>query len=464
LAALGSLEATVGDGGQLMFRHPRRWLLGLVLSGLVLGSPFLWKKGREARARSLAGQAETAMGAGDRRTAHERLRAAVRLAPNDTRVVRAMARYDFLQRDPRSLSLWIRLVERNRNSAQDWEGLIQSALQAGDRVLAYRALEGFRKAAPNETRKFKRYQSRILLAWEKNAAAAGVAASLVREGGEDPAYLLFAHELMLQGSAAQQKEALLWLWQKARETDQGALSAQIILARAPGLTPAEIKNLIELLRTHPQSGWEARVLAEALEIQQGGRGPAPAAWKQFAQGLETRDRHRTARWLTSVGRAGDAVGMVGEAEARKDRDVFFTYLDILGAEGKWGDMLVLLEDRPAFLPETLHQAYRTRAAEKLGRKDLEEQYWRLALAAARRDSQALIHLANYAAVIGWKERSRELCREMAALPATELQGLTGLLNWARRSRDPVAEKEVLKRLQKKAPALFPSAPGTGSMP
>ncbi len=447
-----------------MFRHPRRWLVGLVLVGLVLASPFFWKKGREARARSLAGQAETAMGAGDRRTAHERLGAAVRLAPYDSSVVRAMARYDFLQRDPRSLSLWIRLVERNRNSAQDWEGLLQSALQAGDRVLAYRALEGFRKAAPEESRKFKRYQSRILMAWDKKSAAADVAESLVREGKEDPAYLLFAHELMLQGSADQQDTALRWLWQKAGQTDQGGLSAQIILARTPGLTPAEIKNLVELLRSHPQSDWEARVLAEALEIKQGVRGPAVTAWNQFAQGLETNDRHRTARWLASVGRAADAVGMVSEAEARKDRDVFFTYLDILGAEGKWGDMLVFLEDRPPFLPETLHQAYRTRAAEKLGRKDLEEQYWRLALAAARRDAQALIHLANYAAVLGWQERSRGLCLEMAAVPATELQGLTGLLNLARRTRDTSAEKEVLNVLRKKAPGLFPAGSAAEPMP
>jgi hypothetical protein len=447
-----------------MFQHPRRWLLGLGLLGFVLATPLLWKMGREARARSLAGQAETAMGAGDRRTAHERLGAAVRLAPNDSRVIRAMARYDFLQRDPRSLSLWIRLVERDRNSVEDWEGLVQSALQAGDRVLAYRALEGFRKAAPEESRKFKRYQSRVLLAWEKKTAAADVAESLVREGDDDPAYLLFAHELMLEGSVAQREAALRWLWQKAGQREQGGLSAQIILARARGLTPSEINQLIKLLRAHPHSGWEARVLAEALEIKQGARGPAITAWNQFAQGLETKDRHRTARWLASVGRAADAAGMVSEAEARKDREVFFTYLDILGAGGKWGEMLVFLEDRPPFLPETLHQAYRTRAAEKLGRKDLEEQCWRLALAAARRDAQALIHLANYAAVIGWEDRSRELCREMAAVPATELQGLTGLLNWARRSRDAAAEKEVLDRLRKKAPGLFPDASGAGPMP
>lgn len=442
----------------------------LVVLALMAGSsPFLWRKAKTFRARGLAGEAETAMGAGDPRAAGERLAAALRLAPGDSAVLRAMARYDFLQNDPRAISLWIQLIERDRGSAGDWEGLLQSALQKKDRVLSVRALEGFRKAAPEERRKARRYECRVLLLWDKTRAAADVAEGLVRVDDTDPDFALFARDLMLRGDERQSGEARRWLWGRTEDPGQGGLAAAILLARARDLTAGDQEQLAHRLRTHPLAGWESRVLAESMDIARGARGPEAAAWKKFGLALGGDDRIRTARWLASMGKARLASGLVGPDEARTRQDAVFTYLDILGAEEKWGELLAFLEDPPPSLPATLRRAYQSRGADKKGDRALSDRYWKMAVASARNDPRATAHLANYAAVLGWNDRAGDLCREMAATPGSEVPGLLGLLGLARRQKDAAAEKEILATLRTKAPRLFPAnagapAAGEGAAP
>lgn len=435
-----------------------RLLVLLAVLALLLGSsPYLWRQAKILRARGLAGEAEAAMGSGDRRVAGERLAAAMRLAPDDSGVLRAMARYDFLQKDPRAISLWIQLIERDRGSAGDWEGLLHSALQNGDRVLSVRALEGFRKAAPEEQRKARRYECRVLLLWDKVQAAADAAERLVRVDDSDPDFALFARDLMLRGDDRQSGEAKRWLWIRTEDAGQGGLAAAIILARARDLSAGDQEKIARRLRSHPLAGWESRVLAESMDIARGARGPEAAAWKRFGLSLDSDDRIRTARWLASMGRARLAAGLVGPDEARTRQDALFTYLDILGAEEKWGELLAFLENPPPFLPGTLHRAYQSRGADKSGNRDLSDRYWKMAVASARKDPRATAHLANYAAVLGWNERAGELCRGMAATPGSEVPGLLGLLGLARRQKDAAAEKEILSTLRAKAPRLFPAA-------
>lgn len=437
----------------------------LVVLALLLGSsPYLWRKAKTCRARGLAGEAEAAMGAGDRRLAGERLAAALRLAPGDSGVLRAMARYDFLEKDPRAISLWIQLIERDRGSAGDWEGLLQSALQKGDRVLSVRALEGFRQAAPEDRRKARRYECRVLLLWDKVQAASDAAEQLVRVDDSDPDFALFARDLMLRGDDRQSGAAEQWLWDRTEDPGQGGLAAAIILARARDLTAGEQEKLANRLRTHPLAGWESRVLAESMDIARGARGSESAAWKKFGLAQADDDRIRTARWLASMGRACLASGLVGPDEARARQDALFTYLDILGAEERWGELLAFLENPPPFLSETLRRAYQSRGAEKTGDRVLSDRYWKMAVASARNDPRATAHLANYSAVLGWNDRAGDLCREMAATPGSEVPGLLGLLGLARRQKDAAAEKEILATLRIKAPRLFPAHAGDGAAP
>lgn len=435
------------------FRRAAVLLTLVVVVGVLF--PVVWQEARALRGRSLANKAENAMGAGDRRTAANLLAAATRLAPDDSTVLRALARYDFLQGDPRAISLWIKLVEKDRGSSRDWEGLLQSALQKRDRVLSVRALEGFRKAAPQERVKAKKYECRVLQLWDKTQAAADVAEELLASGEADTGFNLFACELLLRGNERQRSAAMGRLWKWAEDPGSDGMAGLIILARSRGLSKDEQGNIAERLRKHPLSGWEARVLAESMDIDRGARGPASTAWTRFGRALPDDERIRTARWLANMGHARLASGLVDREEARARSDALFVYLDILGAEERWAELLAFLENPPPVLPAVLHRAYQSRGAEKMGNAPLSDRYWKLALASARNDPSSSSHLANYAAVLGWNDRARELCRDMAETPGSEVQGLLGLLGLAKRDGNPVAEKEVLVRLRAKAPHLFP---------
>ncbi|MDX6766489.1 MAG: hypothetical protein SFU85_06835 [Candidatus Methylacidiphilales bacterium] len=422
----------------------------------VLEGPRLWRQAKAWRAREFTSQAEAAIARNDPRKASEALAAATRLAPFEPAVLRARARYALLDRNSNAAELWLRLVQMNPGSAQDWEGLLLASLQRGDRVQAYRALEGFRKAAPQETAAFRRYQCRVLVAWDKGPAAADLASDILRTNQSNPVFDLYARELMLRGNETQRAEALAWLDKKGEDPGQDGLAALILMARATGRKNEASEALSVRLRSHPLAGWEARLLAQVLHISAGKKDEA-AGWRELGSSLSVEERIQAARWLVAGGRAVAATGWISPEEARKNRGAYHLYLDILGARGQWAEMAAFLTEAPPFLPTCLHYAYRSRAAEKQGDEGLGLRYWRLALVEANKEPTNKTLLANYAAAMGWDARAEELCRELAADPGMEVQGLMGLVSLARKRGDRKAEAEWLTQLNKAAPHLAPAA-------
>ena len=75
--------------------------------------------------------------------------------------------------------------------------------------------------------------------------------------------VFYTREVMLPGLENEQQIALDWLWQKMRSDSMVGVSAEVILAGAKDRPISQNKPLIELLRSHPFSSLEQRILAES---------------------------------------------------------------------------------------------------------------------------------------------------------------------------------------------------------
>lgn len=416
----------------------RKWALaalGLALLAAVF--PLGYGAAKTWRARMLAAKCEAAMAQGDARAAQATLFTAQRLAPQDPAVIRAGARYFTLQADPRAAVLWDALVRRPGAGAEDWEACFHAALQLKDRLLAFEALKGFDRAAPEETIRSRQMRCQLLAALGNVEAARRLARELVAEGVDGGNWGFFAHGLLLGGSEADRSAARAWLMKALGDDALRGLAAGTVLARDAGLDEGESMRLEARLRTHPEAGLAHQILAASLESRRARRTGGPAAeravWQAFAAPRPLDERITILRWLVGSGGGVLGEGLVTEAEALSRKDAVLVYIDWLGSRGRWDEVRrVLLEPR-APLPARLRHTYLARAHAELGEPGPEAKHWQLAVVEARRERGGLAFLANYAAALRWDDRARAVCEEMIQNPATRAEGQFGLRVLANRA-------------------------------
>jgi hypothetical protein len=430
-------------GKQICFSLAFVFLIALLVLLTVKVLPRAYQKTRDWRAESFAYQAEKAMGEGHPRLAHEKLQLAQRMSPKHPRVLRAMARYKFLQGDPRALALWIELVNRYRESGENWEGLFLSAMQAGNKKLAYRAIEGFKTAEPGNS-KARQFECRLLVSDGRYDLAVFLAKQLVMEINQPKEVLLFAHEVLLSGTQEDRQTALAWLWKTTASEEMMGLSAAVVLARARDRSVAETDSLSSRLRTHPLSGFSHQLLAESLQLS--GKAMSEEdrkqAWNDFGKQQKDADRHLLIRWLLNNKQADVAESLLGKKEVLSNSVAAQLNVDILGAGKRWEQLrdFLLLEEVP--LAEFQRRLFLSRVCHELGDIKGSQLQWRLALAASGASPENLSAMANYAAVMHWDERAREVCTLLMENAATESLGLNGLLMLAYQ-RGNNAEVEAL---------------------
>ena len=97
------------------------------------------------------------------------------------------------------------------------------------------------------------------------------------------------------------------------------------------------------------------------------------------------------------------------------------------------------------LPENIRLLYLCRANYELGDAKADDLHWRMALAASRSSTDALSAMANYAAVMRWDDKAREICAILVENPQTEGLGLNGLLMLAYQLKE---QKEIETTIRK----------------
>ncbi|MDZ4787410.1 MAG: hypothetical protein SH807_00520 [Blastochloris sp.] len=401
---------------------------------LVWISPKAYKKAKSLRATSFVYQAEKAMAAGDKQLALERLLLAHKMAPTEEAVIRGFARHYFLENNSKNIFLWIELVNRNKNSTQDWEGLFYSAIKGENKRLAYRAIQGFKAAEP-KNEKVKVLECRLLLEDKRYNLAVVVARSITDLSKINENDLLFVYEILLNGTGEEQKKSLIWLENEILKDDISGLSAAVILSRYNFKRGVFNQILIKRLQEHPLSSFEFKILAQSFIIQAmpSGNLEKRKAWEAFAEELNDKDRYYLVRWFLNNGRLDLAQGLIKDKEIFQTKSVAGIYVDILGAERKWEDLVLFLKDKKNPLDDFLIKLYLCRAYFELGQKELYELQWNLLLYTPRLSPDAFSYIANYAAVLGWDEKVKEVCKILMSNSQTKHLGSNALkmLEWRR---------------------------------
>jgi len=121
------------------------------------------------------------------------------------------------------------------------------------------------------------------------------------------------------------------------------------------------------------------------------------------------------------------------------------YLDILGARNERSELRLFLLEAEDALPENIRLLYLCRANYELGDAKADDLHWRMALAASRSSTDALSAMANYAAVMRWDDKAREICAILVENPQTEGLGVNGLLMLAYQLKE---QKEIETTIRK----------------
>ena len=428
----------------------------LVAVGIVYAKP-VYHRIKLWRAHQLVANMGEEMASGGWKNVERKILAAGQLAPGDETVMQAQARYLSARMHPMARDLWVRLISRYPLNGENWKGLFLTALKFKDPRLAALGLKGFREASPDKVQDAMRYEIQLLASVGRVQEAAPLARKWMDENEQDQdnSMLLIACELLLHSDSEEDREyAREQLVRRGEEQDVRALGALVILSNDQNLSSKQTEWLIQRLREHPESTLEHGYLATTLEIsslskKQGGirREKITDHWRRFAEGKPLPERVQIAKWLILRNDFTSCAAIITPEEAMIQRDAALVHLDVLGAQGKWEEVIRFLKQKECPLPESLRFLYQAKAAHEQGQKEFFDLYWQRAFAAAKQERISLSFLANYAETMGWLNEAEEVCRELTRLSDTAFIGWMGLYNLGLKNNKPQLMEEAIQVLQ-----------------
>ena len=436
------------------------WLCLILLVVIVAGVGVVYAKPvyhrlKVWRAHSLVANLGEEMYSGNWQKMERNLLVAGKLAPGDEMVMQAQARYLSARMHPMARELWYRLVARYPFNGENWKGMFLTALKFNDPRLASLGLEGFRQSAPDRVNEAKRYEFQLLAAIGRVQEAAHLAREWMEEKDQDSSMGPVACKLILKSDSEDDRSyARKWLMKRGNANDVRALSALVALVDDPDPTPEQLDWVIQRLKKHPEATLEHKYLAATLELnrlsdKQGKITPEQITdhWRTFAEGKPLTERIQIAKWLIQRKDFASCKVIISPEEALIQRDAALVHLDVLGAEGKWDEIIQFLKEKECPLPESVKFLYQARAAREKGQDEFFELYWQRAFAAAKQERNSLILLANYAEIMGWVKEAEEACRELTRLSDTALSGWMGLYNLGLKHNNPQLMQEAMRVIQ-----------------
>ena len=302
---------------------------------------------RSVYARSLARRSEPLIEAQSWEAAAQMLSTAYQWAPREPEVLRALAKfYRLTNSDPASQAQFLRqLIEAGLASADDVVHYGAALLSSGD-------LEGARKSLshlPPATRDGKdglELLARILAEEGKTEEGAAMMRRALQADPDDPMSRLrlavLDTELPFEESRQKAHDVI---WSLAKGKDDVALRAIMILAASKDLSTEQAKELLTLVKAHPEAKDSHRfaVLSAHLRLFPAEREAILSVETDRSEGKGVEDLADLLRWLLSEGQHQRVLALVPKTMAARAQGIFPIYAEALKAERRWGELRDMIQ-------------------------------------------------------------------------------------------------------------------------
>lgn len=424
-------------------------LLILLVAGGLSFKP-LYQQFKSYRASTLSAEIVENFGLWDWRTTISKIITAETLNPNDLSIQRIKGRILTIRKHPRSVEVWVKLIQTEPKNPENWEGLFHASIESKDPRMAAMALEGFRKSVqPEQAHLIDQFGFQLGSVLGDREKTMTHALRIIDDSRHSEAFLISVYRFLLTAADPKyQNLATHWLGELGGKDSLQGLHALVAWAKHPPKAE-EAKNwLIERLRTHPEAGLNEQILVTSIEMDDNSTSEESLQrWAEFAKGRTIQERVDIAKFLNTIYSDEQVFASIfSEGDIYLHRDVALMKIDQLGQAREWESLTQLLNNPDLPILNPLKYLYIARAAHEQNREKSFLIHWDRALREAQSNPSSLGYLANYADAMGWYEQAVEVCKIMTQVPETQIDGWLALYRIAVKTGDETLRESAASNL------------------
>ena len=431
--------------------RPRQWryiifavIAVLLTAGAVVARP-AYHAFKHWRALQLVQGSEQALQAKDLAAAQDKAGAAMRLWPDEVRVIRQEARVLLLTNPPESLPYWTGTWKISHDPADLRQAIeIAGAIQNFPAALALFA--DLQKLDPTNPAtwflegkiRFSQNQIPEALADFKKVLASGQA--------PPDAHLFYANAAKLSEDPRERAAGLEHLQSLSHRTDELGLQVLRALAYYPGQPPENIGPLADMLQQHPLATRDDKLLALRLRslLPNTDEDSLIKAARDLFPGNDGDALAVVGDWLISQNKNDAVLKLIDEVTALKRKDLFLVRAGAMAGLGQWDALEALLQRPNLPIPKELQQLFEARALSALNRGPDADLAWQSIRNSVADQPAKLLDVAEYAIKLGLDNVARPALKQLTTDPAQRRTAFTELVMLEHRAHNTEALRQTLE--------------------
>lgn len=418
------------------FRDSSRWIwISLVIGGVVIGGAAIayrparnWNTVR--RARQLAGEAQVAMDSRLLVACSEKIKSAVRFAPDDPEVLRVSARFLSLNGHSKALNYWEQLIASGSATMADRQEMVRLALLVSRPDVAQTELAELLRLDPADLTT-QELALELLVASESWSAAEAGAGEVLRQHPTSRGALLIQGRARLKNPSHEiRRLGLDQLRTLANDVGDEKIGALVVLAAEDTLEQPERLRYAQTLAAS-----EGVTLADKLSAHEVLWQVDPARRNELVASVpklltaehDDVDLVAIANWMRKHGAAAHANGLLPAAGAAKSEPIFLARIEMLASLGQWDEADGLVSSvGKGFPPEATACAKATLAAAR-GWSDHVATHLLSALESAGTRWSRVNFIASYALQLGHTNVALNAWNRLLDEPRFAFTAATGIV-------------------------------------
>lgn len=432
----------------------RRYLILAVLAVLLAAGAWAARPAYHAfkhwRALQLVQASERALQAKDFATAEEKAGAALRLWPDDVRMLRQEARVLLIgnPNPAEALPYWIGVWKVSHDVA-DLRQVVEIAIGTGNFTAALGYFADLQKLDPNNPATWY-LEGKIRLSQNQIPEALADFKKVLAAGQAPPeAHLDYARAAELSDDPLERAAGLEHLQALAHRTDDLGLQALRALAEfAPNLPPDNLGPLADLLQQHPLATRDDKLMALGLRSHLPGADEDSLikAARDLFPGNDDDSLAKVGAWLVSQNQNQVVLELVDEESALKRKDLFLIRAGALAGLGQWHELQMLLQRPDLPIPNDLQQLFMARVLTALGDAKNADLAWKSILNAVADQPKKLFDVAEYAIKCGLDEVARPALVQLTGDPELRRTAYNELVMLEHRAHDTAGLRQTLEEM------------------
>jgi hypothetical protein len=431
------------------YPRKRRYIILAVLAVLLVVGALAARPAYHAfkhwRALQLVQASEQALQAKDLASAQEKAGAAMRLWPDDGRILRQEAKVLLIGNPADSLPYWIAVWKVSHDPA-DLRQVVDLAIATQNFPTAFEYYTDLQKLDPNNPAtwflegKIRLSQNQIpeALADFKKVLATGSAPS--------DAHLYYASAAELSSDPAERAAGLEHLQSLAHRTDDLGLQALRALATYPGQPPENIEPLADMLQQHPLATRDDKLLALKLRslLPNADEDSAIKAARDLFPGNDNDALAAVGAWLITQNKNSAVLKLIDEESALKREDLFLIRAGAMAGLGQWDALEKLLQRPNLPMPKELQLLFEARTETALGHGPAADLAWESIRNAVADQPAKLLDVAQYAVKLGLDDVARPALKQLTSDPQYRRAAYNELVMLEHRAHDTAALRQTLE--------------------